>query len=46
MNLILTRILFEFDLELVDDKFNWMDQRVFTLWRKPPLSIILKERAS
>jgi hypothetical protein len=46
MNLILSRLIFEFDLEIEDDKLDWMDQRVFTLWEKAPLSIRLKERAT
>jgi hypothetical protein len=44
MNLILARLIFEFDIELDDEKVDWMDQRVFTLWEKPPLMVRLSAR--
>lgn len=43
MRLILAKVLFNFDLELVDPKQDWMKgQRVFTLWEKPSLMVRLK----
>ncbi|KAH7080753.1 cytochrome P450 monooxygenase-like protein [Paraphoma chrysanthemicola] len=43
MRLILAKILFTFDLELVDKKTDWMrGQKLFTLWNKPPLMVNLK----
>ena len=38
MRLILAKVLYNFDLELVDKTKDWMkDQKVFTLWEKPSL---------
>ncbi|KAF2478053.1 cytochrome P450 monooxygenase-like protein [Lindgomyces ingoldianus] len=42
MRLILTKVLWNFDLELVDRERDWFDQKVFTLWDKPPLMVKLK----
>lgn len=43
MRLILAKVLFNFDLELVDKKTDWMaDQKLFTLWEKPSLMVRLK----
>jgi cytochrome P450 len=39
MKLILARLVFEFDFELLDSKDDWADQRVFTLWEKRPLML-------
>lgn len=41
MRLILARILFNFDLKLVNDEEDWMDQCTFILWEKGPLNIYL-----
>ena len=46
MNLILARLVFEFDLQVDDEKIDWMDQRVFTLWEKSPLMVRLRARKS
>lgn len=43
MKLVLARIIFNFDLELVNEKQNWLDQKVFTLWRKHPLMMRIKD---
>ncbi|GME27350.1 Cytochrome P450 [Neofusicoccum parvum] len=43
MRAILAKVLFRFDLELVDKKTDWFDQRVFTLWEKSPLMARLTE---
>lgn len=40
MRLILAKILFRFDIELVDKEQKWMEnQKMFTLWDKPPLMV-------
>ncbi|KAF2848256.1 cytochrome P450 monooxygenase-like protein [Plenodomus tracheiphilus IPT5] len=40
MRLILAKLLFNFDLELVDKTSDWMGgQKVFTLWEKPGLVV-------
>jgi len=42
MRLILAKVLFNFDLELVDKTQEWMKgQKVFTLWEKPSLMVKL-----
>lgn len=41
MRLILARILFNFDLKLVNEEEDWMDQATFILWEKGPLNIYL-----
>jgi hypothetical protein len=43
MKLVLARVIFNFDLELVDEKANWFDQDVYTLWRKNPLMVRIKD---
>ncbi len=37
MRQILARVLWNFDLELVDKNLDWSNQKVFTLWQKGPL---------
>lgn len=41
MRLILARIIFNFDLKLVNEEEDWMDQCTFILWEKGPLNIYL-----
>lgn len=41
LKLILARILYNFDMELVDPDEDWMDQKAFFIWTKPPLNIYL-----
>jgi cytochrome P450 len=43
MKLVLARIIFNFDLELVDEKSNWLDQEVYGLWMKRPLMVRVKD---
>lgn len=43
MKLILARIIYNFDLELVDNKSNWLGQEVYGLWRKRPLMVRVKD---
>jgi averantin hydroxylase len=43
MRLILTRVLFNFDLELDEARTgNWLDQKAFALWEKRPLWVKLR----
>ena len=44
MKLILARIVYNFDLELVDEKDDWFDQKTFILWDKKPLMVRVKEK--
>ncbi|KAI1840576.1 hypothetical protein JX266_013240 [Neoarthrinium moseri] len=44
--LILARLLFRFDLELLDDDFNIENQKVYVMWKKPPLSVNLTKRSA
>ena len=44
MKLILARIVYNFDLELVDEKDDWFNQKTFILWDKKPLMVRVKER--
>lgn len=42
MRLIFAKVLFHFDLELVDKKKDWTgQQKVFTVWAKTPLEVRL-----
>lgn len=41
MRTILARLLFNFDMELVDEESDWLDQNVFFLWTKKPLNVYL-----
>ena len=42
MRLILARILWKFDLELMNDSKAWNEQSIYTFWDKGPLNIRLK----
>lgn len=41
MRTILARLVYNFDLELIDKSEDWLDQEVFFLWKKPPLNVYL-----
>ncbi|KAL2285704.1 hypothetical protein FJTKL_07712 [Diaporthe vaccinii] len=41
MRTILARLLFNFDIELVDPEVDWFNQKVFFLWTKLPLNVYL-----
>ncbi|KAK3385593.1 cytochrome P450 [Podospora didyma] len=41
MRLILARILFNFDMHLVDGGKDWLDQPAYVLWDKHPLDVYL-----
>ena len=45
MRLILSRIIFNFELELADPDSDWMAQKVYALWEKSPLMTKLTPRA-
>ncbi|KAF1848218.1 cytochrome P450 monooxygenase-like protein [Cucurbitaria berberidis CBS 394.84] len=43
MRLILAKVLFNFDLEIVNDSQDWMkEQKTYALWEKPSLMVKLK----
>jgi len=41
MRLVLAHILFEFDIELMPESVDWLDQRGFSIWEKKPLIVRL-----
>ncbi|KAF3009994.1 hypothetical protein E8E13_011362 [Curvularia kusanoi] len=43
MRLILTKLLYNFDLELCPESENWANQKTFSLWEKHPLMVKLKD---
>ncbi|KAH7065992.1 putative cytochrome P450 oxygenase [Paraphoma chrysanthemicola] len=44
MRLILALVLWNFELSLDKDMEHWHKQKIFGLWQKPPLKVILKQR--
>jgi cytochrome P450 len=46
MRLVLARLFFRFDLELLEESRDWPDQKAFVLWEKKPLLCRLKAAAS
>ncbi|KAF2661813.1 cytochrome P450 monooxygenase-like protein [Lophiostoma macrostomum CBS 122681] len=43
MRLIVAKVLFNFDIELVHKDLDWLkDQKLFTLWQKPSLMVRLR----
>lgn len=42
MRLILASVVFHFDLELYDDKKDWLNQAVHIIWDKKPLLVNLR----
>lgn len=42
MQLIMARLLFDFDLELLPEADGWVDQRSYAVWEKPPLMVRLR----
>lgn len=42
MRLILALVIFHFDMKIDPDCRDWIQQRNFTLWQKPPLKVYLK----
>ncbi len=43
MRLVMASILWHFDLERAFPA-DWADQKVFLVWEKPPLPVMLKSR--
>ncbi|QDS75182.1 hypothetical protein FKW77_008510 [Venturia effusa] len=43
MKLIMARLIFNFDLELVDPEDDWFDQKTYILWKKKPLMVKVRE---
>ena len=41
MRVILTRLLWNFDLTLDERSKNWVDMKIFLMWEKPPLYVTL-----
>lgn len=41
MRLILARIIFNFDMKLADEEQDWLNQRIYVLWKKHPLMVYL-----
>lgn len=41
MRLILALVIFHFDMVLVDESRDWMEQKNFLMWQKPPLKVRL-----
>lgn len=41
MRLILAPIIFNFDLELADESCEWITQKNYLAWHKPPLKVYL-----
>jgi hypothetical protein len=44
IRLILCKLLFHFDLALCPESAHWTNQKVYFLWDKPPLMVILQDR--
>ncbi|OCL03416.1 cytochrome P450 monooxygenase-like protein [Glonium stellatum] len=42
MRVIMAKVIWNFDIELVDTTADWFDQKVFALWEKAPLMVRLK----
>lgn len=43
MRLILARILWNFDFDLMSDSEDWNKQRILSFWDKGPLNVRLKQ---
>ncbi|KAJ5663290.1 hypothetical protein N7507_004021 [Penicillium longicatenatum] len=44
MRLVLARMIVNFEMELAEPSFDWIDQKVYNLWEKPPLMLNLIPR--
>lgn len=38
----MAKVIWKFDFELLPESNDWMKQKVYTLWEKPPLMMRLK----
>jgi hypothetical protein len=43
MRLLLTRLLWKFDLELMPESRDWYDQNIYIIWEKKELKVKLTE---
>lgn len=41
MRLIMALVIFNFDIKLADESENWIQQKNFLMWQKPPLKVYL-----
>lgn len=41
MRTVVARLVYNFDMELVDKDKDWLDQKVFFLWHKTALNVYL-----
>jgi hypothetical protein len=41
MRLVIAKILWNFDLSLEEESRNWLKQKVYLIWAKPPLMVKL-----
>jgi len=44
LRIVLGKLVFLFDFELVDKKIDWNDLTTLVLWKKPPLMTIVTPR--
>ena len=44
MRLVIARLAWQFEIELVDKETDWMDQEVYWSWKRPALMVRLRER--
>ncbi|KAI1804330.1 cytochrome P450 [Daldinia bambusicola] len=44
MHLIMAKVLWHFDLALDEKSQDWHNQRIFGLWEKPPLEVLVRPR--
>ena len=44
MRLIIARLAWQFEIELLHRDVDWTDQKVYWSWQKPALMIRLKDR--
>lgn len=45
MRLTLAKLLWNFDIELVDDSDRWLrDQKIYLIWEKTPMLVKLRPR--
>jgi cytochrome P450 len=42
MRIVFARVLFNFDLELMPNQDDWLDQKVYGVWYKKPLMVKLR----
>lgn len=39
MRLILTKVLYHFDLDILRESSNWAEQEMYNLWSRPALKV-------